>query len=664
VGATLVMVNDQDAGRGSLRILSMSTDGLPERTAVLVFEVLDRGYLRGLRYQLESMVTKGVREVAPGAITVSAEVATAGDLALPATPRRMRLHDWNAHLYPDALVRDAAVMATPGQYLLNLRYGDATLSGGNVNVLDASYVANVAVGNNQIIVGTDAPSRDAVVAGNVRPANNPGLGEASDAVAPGIEASGARIINVFDALAIATEAVGTPQDIVNEFVPGRGPITSDTAFVSAGAIASSTTWVNDSLYVLQGVVSVTGGATLTIEAGTRIEGRNDSLAALFILRDGYIIANGTALQPIVMSCVAPAGGGFRNQGCWGGLSIAGNSIVNGHQASLPLSPAVKNSAGGCSQREGEGASLLYGGCDPADSSGVLRYVRSEYAGFQRAPNDELNGINLLGVGNKTVIDHIQVHSGQDDGVEFFGGTVNLKYVYVTANSDDGFDYTFGWNGKVQYLIVQQDSLDGDKAFEVDNGEGDVPFTATPRTNPTIWNVTLVGQRDSANGGGNSVNDAMNLRRGMASQLRNMLVLSFPAALDIDDAPTCVDLNLATGLSIQNSVFARIHNLGNDDSDPNPCGPYASATEAEEAFLLDPANSNSVQTIDSLMVSPYSVMLPDFRLNSALVGATPPADGFFTTSATHVGAVEAKNATGSNIPWYAGWTRGWQSPTVP
>jgi hypothetical protein len=151
---------------------------------------------------------------------------------------------------------------------------------------------------------------------------------------------------------------------------------------------------------------------------------------------------------------------------------------------------------------------------------------------------------------------------------------------------------------------------------------------------------------------------------MGSQLRNILAISYPVGIDIDDAATCADINTATGLSLTNSVFTRIHNLGNDDNDAFACGPYAAGTEIEEAWFNDAANSNTRQTTDSLVFSPYNVIVPDFRLNAALVGATPPADGFFTTSATHVGAVEAKNSTGSNIPWYSGWTRGWQNATTP
>ena len=132
----------------------------------------------------------------------------------------------------------------------------------------------------------------------------------------------------------------------------------------------------------------------------------------------------------------------------------------------------------------------YGGTDPEDSSGILRYVRVEFAGIEFSPDNELNGIAFQGVGSGTVVDYVQVHFNQDDGIEFFGGTVNAKHLYCTGIRDDSFDWTDGWTGKGQFWVAQQRGDDADNGFEADNNGDD--NEANPRSNPTIYNVTLVG----------------------------------------------------------------------------------------------------------------------------------------------------------------------------
>jgi hypothetical protein len=654
-GRTLAITNYERAADGELRVASLNTAGLDRRAAVFTFEVRAPDYARSLSYRLEMAVTLSGREFTRAG---AATVAAAADLVPEGEPRILTLADWDDHLWPDVARQRSLV---PGQYRLNLVYGDATLDG-NLLINDASYVANVSVGNQQLILGTDAPARDAVVAGNVRPANLPGLGEASDANPPGRDAAGTRTILINDALAIAQEAVGTAQDIVGDLIPGRGPVATNRIIVNTN-ITTNTTWSAVNIYEVQGLVRVTNGAVLTIEAGTRIEGNSTQTSALFIERDGQINAVGTPLQPIVFTCTAA----IKAKGCWSGLWIAGNAPINTGTAASPIIPG-RADTGGCLQAQGEGNAPVYGGCNADDNSGTLQYAVIEYGGFILSANNELNGLSMGGVGRNTSISYVQVHAGLDDAFEFFGGTNNVHHLVATANSDDSFDFSFGWSGNAQFVIVQQDSLDAEKGIEADNTETSATYDATPVTTPQLWNFTFVGEAaptSTSGAAGNNVNDAIHLRRGTAPSLNNFLVLSFVAGLDLDDAATCT----APEPAVRSSLFAGIVNLGNADGSDPVC-----ATAATEAvFLQLPAQANQVvASAAGILIAPFSVLTADFRPAATLpagvsiAGATPPAApaGFYDQSATYIGAVPQASAAGGNVPWYSGWTRGWQSATTP
>lgn len=653
-GAGFVMVNDARADAGELRVMSVNTSGLRDRTAMLVFEVQAAGYTSRLRYDFEEAAT---RDAAVRTARVSDRVVLAPYMAI-GEPRRMSPQDWIEVLASQESARDRAAM-TPGQYRLDLRFGDANLSG-SVTVSDVVYLGGISVGNTALI---DNTSRDAVIAGNVFPFNSPGLGEPSDPLRPGVEGSANAPggITVSDVTQISLESVGTDRAVVGELIPGRGPLPPGRIVVPAGYIVTNTLWTKSNVYELAGIVRVDSGATLTIEPGTRIEGQSTQVSALFIHRNGRIIADGTALEPIVFTCTAAT----KAKGCWGGLVISGYAPINTGTTGAPMARGDTTTSPACLQNQGEGGAPIYGGCSATDSSGVLRYVRSEYAGFILSANNELNGITLNGVGNRTVVEHIQVHAGLDDGLELFGGTVNLKWVYLTANSDDSFDFSDGWIGKAQFFVIQHDSLDSDKGIEADNAA--TLLDAEPRTIPQLWNFTLVGKANPAGTGGPAANNseaALHIRKGTRPKMFNFVVHKFDRGLDIDDASTCV--NIGTELELEQSVFAGNLNLGETDADPT-CGSYTTpAVEAQ--FIQDAANLNTVVTdsaaVANLMLNPIEVIAPDFRFRASQTGATPPNDGFFDVAATYVGAVPPANAARSNIPWYAGWTRGWQSATTP
>ena len=187
---------------------------------------------------------------------------------------------------------------------------------------------------------------------------------------------------------------------------------------------------NNNDYVLEGGVFFGNdnkeNAVLRIQAGTKIYGKSGA-DYLVITRGSQIFAEGTKAQPIVMTAAKTAN---RNRGEWGGLIINGNAPINGCDAGVSLCEA-----------EGEGSTGLYGGNEAADNSGILKYLRVEFAGYEITPDNELNGIAFQGVGSGTEVNYIQVHMNADDGVEFFGGTVNVKHVLLTGNKDDSMDWT-------------------------------------------------------------------------------------------------------------------------------------------------------------------------------------------------------------------------------
>lgn len=237
--------------------------------------------------------------------------------------------------------------------------------------------------------------------------------------------------------------------------------------VLQGAITSDMTLTNDNTYLLRGGVFVgddVNETILTIEPGTVIYGEASTYGMLVIRRNSKIMADGTVDAPIVFTSdqVHPA------RSDWGGLILNGNAHLN-----VPGGEAY-----------GEGSTGLYGGGltpDDTDNSGVLRYVRVEYAGREISPDNELNGIAFQGVGSGTTIEYCQVHMNKDDAFEWFGGAAWAKYLYATGCADDQFDWTEGWNGKGQFFVCQQYEDDADQGIEADNNAEDNDYT--PRAHP-------------------------------------------------------------------------------------------------------------------------------------------------------------------------------------
>jgi len=274
----------------------------------------------------------------------------------------------------------------------------------------------------------------------------------------------------------AKPAAGCP---TNTTLSTGGTFDGKPVCVLTGTITSDTHLNANNTYLLNGAVFVgndnANSATLTIDAGVKVISPV-GLNFLVIRRGSKIEALGSEAAPIIFTYDGEATATATTTGRWGGIIINGKAPVNGCAAGTVL----------C-ELEGEGSTGKYGGNTPTDSSGTLNYVIVKYPGQNITETNELNGIAFQGVGSGTVVDYVQVHGSSDDGVEFFGGTVNAKHLVLTHNEDDSFDWTFGYQGKVQHAVIKQRTGFGDRGIEADNNE--FAFDSLPRSKPTLANFT-------------------------------------------------------------------------------------------------------------------------------------------------------------------------------
>ena len=261
-------------------------------------------------------------------------------------------------------------------------------------------------------------------------------------------------------------------------------------------------WSADSVYVLDGLVIVESGAELRIEAGTVVkaeDGTGTDAAALVIARGGKIFAEGTKAKPIIFTSVQDNISSddlltYEDRGLWGGIVILGHASTNNPGDAEQDYKEIE----GVNELLPEGDSRAeYGGTMDDDSSGIIRYASIRHTGINIGETDgnEIQGLTLGGVGSGTVLEYIEVYASGDDGVEFFGGTVNLKYFVSVFNSDDAIDWDQGWRGKGQFWFVLQGTDKAGAAAEQDGAGGDEFYT--PYAIPRIYNVTYVGAGSDA-----------------------------------------------------------------------------------------------------------------------------------------------------------------------
>lgn len=418
-------------------------------------------------------------------------------------------------------------------------------------------------------------------------------------------------------------------------------------------LTADTTWTKNNTYILDGRVFVTNNATLTIQPGTVIKGRvraAQDASALVVARGAKINAAGTAQEPIVFTAEADSLNGNLGQndrGLWGGVVLLGR--------------ARTNTASGAGNIEGIPTTEplgVYGGTDDADNSGVMRYVSIRHAGSLLGPNNELNGLTMGAVGSGTTIEYIEVFANADDGFEWFGGTVNCKYLISAFNDDDAFDWDEGYRGKLQFLFAIQDPAVGNQMFESDGGT--TPEDGTPYAMPTIYNVTGIGSGATSanalslgpifrdNTGGKIYNSIFHDFRGYAFRIET------ESAQAQDSAK-----RLAAGeIVIANNLFGTF-GAGTTDAllfvSPNAtAGGAAPATNYTAEHIRAAAQNNRVNT-DPMIVAinraKSGLLDPRLRAGSPALqlAATPPNDGFFTPT-TYLGAF----TTSGN--WAYAWSK--------
>jgi alpha-tubulin suppressor-like RCC1 family protein len=393
-------------------------------------------------------------------------------------------------------------------------------------------------------------------------------------------------------------------------------------------------WPRGGTVRLDGPVVVDSGVVLRIEAGTRVEARLG--AYLVVPRDGRIEATGTINEPIEMTCTDAA----KYPGCWGGVIVHGYARINSGTLTSPATP--RGTTGGCLDDLDPVINARFGGCNDADSSGVLAYVRIEYAE---------RGLQLSGVGSGTVVHDVQANRTRNEGVLVNGGTAPLRDLFLTANGI-GLRWTGGWRGDAQFIAIQQDYLRFAAGIVGQNGTtaSIAASDATPRSAPRLFNLTVIAQSDPANAS-HATARAVVLERGTAATIRNLFLYAPQIALDIAGSATCAQFN-AAALTLRNVVTAGAVSLGD--------GANGAGCSSAEGAILSSATDNNITLAGAAgqLVSENDLFLPDLRpVNGsalALAPAAAPPTGSIFASAPYVGGIPA-TGPGGKIPWFSGWT---------
>ncbi|HCN49214.1 MAG TPA: hypothetical protein DIT10_08980 [Chryseobacterium sp.] len=451
---------------------------------------------------------------------------------------------------------------------------------------------------------------------------------------------------------VSTTACRNIEEDGPTIIQGGGNGNGETEnLILSGKITSNLTLKANKIYKLRGLVYVTNGATLTIEPGTKIVGEADKNGALIITRGSKIMAEGTAANPIIFTSEKPS----PKRGDWAGVVILGNAPTN---ASFGGQNGVGEIEGGINNSEGLG---LYGGNNAADNSGVLKYVRIEYAGYAFLPDKEINGLTFGGVGNGTTVDYVEVAYANDDSFEWFGGTVNCSHLISYKGLDDDFDTDNGFSGNIQFGIAVRDpqvaDVSGSNAFESDNDANG--SSLTPQTSATFSNMTIIGPINSSAPG--SINqlfqNALQIRRNSSISVFNSVFTGFPVGLFIDATKGVPTDNNIVGnkLFFENNILA-------GTTTPLKFGP---STSTPTTYTLNDLTTWYNAKGNTILASTADVKLagawapagttPNFTPSAGsplLTGGvfTNPKLTSWFTQVTYRGAVKDANDT-----WYAGWT---------
>jgi hypothetical protein len=418
----------------------------------------------------------------------------------------------------------------------------------------------------------------------------------------------------------------------------------------------------DSIYRLTNFVHVGNGATLSIDAGTRIEGEQGS--ALFILRGASIQAVGTAAQPIVFTSSKEVGA--RQPGDWGGLVLIGSAAINRAGDIILEGTGTNNTTNDTIFYSGGGVAGDNG------SSGRLSYVRVEFAGFGPAPNAELNSLTLAAVGSGTTVDHVQSLAGLDDSFEWFGGRVDAKYLVSYESGDDHFDASEGYQGRVQFMVAYQDTILPPRAFSgnlssdpqgiendgCDAGTGTCTFASTPLTTPMFANFTLVGTGAGVVPSGGGI--GILLRRGAGGYYVNGLVARWPnAAMSIRDQATW-DRVAAGSLIVRNLLLVENAKSFTTSAGQFPAVADSAATKTAWSVETSAATTGSLftgfparpaaPTLATMDWTPAPASPAATGGTGAFTGTLLAVGGTFVTGTAYRGA-----AAPGGEKWWQGWT---------
>lgn len=413
-------------------------------------------------------------------------------------------------------------------------------------------------------------------------------------------------------------------------------------------------------YLLKGWVYIADGAELTIEAGSVIKGDKETMAALIAERGGKLIAKGTQNAPIVFT--SEQAKGSRKPGDWGGIILCGKAKHNGAEAQIEGGPRTK-----------------HGGSDDNDNSGTLQYVRIEFAGYPFKTDKEINGLTLGSVGSATTINHVQVSYSNDDSFEWFGGTVNCKYLVAYKGWDDDFDTDNGFSGNVQFALSVRDSRLADTSrsngFESDNDASG--SDATPYTSAVFSNVTFIGPaaadatfqntEDYITGGSYFPNNgsalgkfqaAMHIRRNSRLNCFNSVAVGWPVGIILDNEKGDTQGAATSGsMKLKNIWFGGMTAVGTDFNKIEVDGLYdytnKTVDETKQSFshsFFELADNNNKYSdsydgwFDSTGYLPAanSPLLDKASFSDSLLGS------WFTTT-SYIGAF----AQGDT--WLQGWT---------
>jgi hypothetical protein len=439
-----------------------------------------------------------------------------------------------------------------------------------------------------------------------------------------------------------------------------------------GDITTNTTWYADTTYLLKGFIHVANGATLTIQPGTIVKGDFNTLgSSLFVLRGAKIVAVGRADAPIVFTSSRPPG--QRQPGDWGGLVIVGNATINrtGVDVELEGSGTASGNAPGTNYR------VVYsGGTTDTDDSGELRYVRVEFAGFAPSLNNELNSFTFAALGSGTRLSYLQAIAGLDDSFEWFGGTVDAKYLVSYESGDDHFDMSEGYRGRIQYAIALQTARleprtgagspssdpqgvenDGCEGAGCQNGRN-----STPLTTPVLANFTLVGTGDAALAG-SSGGYGLLLRRGTGGWYVNGIVARWPrGAISVRDAETYARAGSVAipDLAISDLAVRNVLLVENAAPFQSGSGQFAfdlagnslesSTGQTSSVFTALPASIGNSTTAEAFDWTPAGSSPAATGGLATFSGKLAQAAGTAVTGTTYRGA-----ASPNGPKWWQGWT---------